>query len=115
MPRINPDKARRIWETVNRVPAGRVSSYGVIADLAGLPGRARMVGSALQQVPDNLTVAWHRIIRADGRIAFTAGSDAARQQRARLITEGVPVRNGRVDIKRYRWQPELFEILEMRY
>ena len=46
----------RIWRTVLVVPEGRVASYGQIADLAGLPGRARMVGKVLGLAPDELNV-----------------------------------------------------------
>jgi methylated-DNA-protein-cysteine methyltransferase-like protein len=115
MPQIDHEKALRICETVNRVPVGKVSSYGFIADLAGLPGRARMVGSALRQVSAHQNVAWHRIIRADGRLAFASGSDAAHRQTEMLRREGVVVVNGRVDLTRYRWQPELAELLQMNY
>ena len=38
---------QRIWQTVQAIPLGNVASYGQIADLAGLPGRARLVGTAL--------------------------------------------------------------------
>jgi methylated-DNA-protein-cysteine methyltransferase-like protein len=115
MPKIDHGKALRICETVNRVPVGKVASYGFIADLAGLPGRARMVGSALRQVSAYQDVAWHRIIRADGRLAFARGSDAAHRQTERLREDGVVVVNGRVDLARYHWQPELSELLQMNY
>ncbi|MFN6263725.1 MAG: MGMT family protein, partial [Chromatiaceae bacterium] len=35
---MNPHYSR-IWQTVQQIPAGKVASYGQIADLAGLPGR----------------------------------------------------------------------------
>ena len=34
------------------IPKGKVACYGQIADLAGLPGRARLVGKALGKVPN---------------------------------------------------------------
>ncbi len=41
----------QLWRTVQLIPVGKVACYGQIADLAGLPGRARLVGKALANVP----------------------------------------------------------------
>jgi methylated-DNA-protein-cysteine methyltransferase related protein len=101
---LSPD-ANRILETVARVPAGRVATYGQIATLAGLPRRARLVGTTLR-VAGNVELPWHRILRADGRIAFPAGSAPFDEQRRRLKREGVPVKNGRVDLASYGWRRE---------
>lgn len=98
-----------------RVPYGRVSSYGFIADLAGLPGRARMVGSVMQQAPDDMNVPWYRIIRSNGQLAFQAGSESAKRQKGLLQEEGVVVLNNRVDMKQFAWRPDLSELLQMKY
>jgi methylated-DNA-protein-cysteine methyltransferase-like protein len=50
-------------------------------------------------------------LRADGKIAFPLGSDLAQVQGARLLEEGVLVTNGRVSIKDYGWQPDLYTVL----
>ena len=42
---------QKIWKVVTLIPEGRVASYGQVADLAGLPGRARLVSRALQAAP----------------------------------------------------------------
>ena len=115
MRQFNDDKARRIWNTVRLVPKGKVCSYGLIADLAGLPGRARMVGSVLRQAPADLQLPWHRILRSNGALAFAAGSEAAQRQTGLLQEEGVVVYRCRVDMKRYAWQPELSELMQMQY
>lgn len=91
----------RIYAAVRSVPSGRVSTYGLIAEIAGLPGRARLVGTALRKAPDDLDLPWHRVLNASGRISFAAGSDLAALQRARLEEEGVPFLRGRVNLRRY--------------
>jgi len=53
-----PPQYARIWRTVQLIPLGKVASYGQIADLAGLPGRARLVGKSLGFVPKNMDVPW---------------------------------------------------------
>ena len=100
-----PDHAA-ILRAIAAIPRGRVSSYGEIAARAGLPRRARLVGRVLGQYPA-LELPWQRVLRADGRIAFAPGSRGFREQRQRLAEEGVPVRNGRVDLRRYGWQRDV--------
>lgn len=101
---------QRIWRTVLCIPAGKVASYGQIADLAGLPGRARLVGKALGYAPADMQLPWYRVLRSDRSLAFAAGSDSARQQRQLLLAEGVLIQRNRVD-KKHLWQPELAELL----
>ncbi len=98
-----------------RVPYGKVSSYGFIADLAGLPGRARMVGSVLQSAPAEIHLPWYRIIKSNGQLAFAAGSASAERQKGLLQEEGVVVLNNRVDMKRFAWQPGIAEMMQMEY
>lgn len=102
---------QRIWRTVQAIPEGRVASYGQIADLAGLPRRARLVGRALGKVPDDQTVPWYRVLRSDGRIAFPAGSPQAERQTQRLQEEDVVVLNNRVRLSEFGWRPDMAELL----
>ena len=101
----------KIWQTVLAVPPGKVASYGQIADLAGLPGRARLVGKALGNTPNSMDVPWYRILRSNGQIAFPPGSEQAKHQTGLLQEEGVVVLNNRVKLKTFQWQPDLAELL----
>lgn len=103
VPPTGDEAAQRIWDTIRRIPPGQVSSYGEIAGRAGLPGRARLVGKVLGQVPEGLDVPWFRVLRSDGRIAFPPQSAPYREQRARLIVEGVRVERGRVRLDDFGW------------
>jgi methylated-DNA-protein-cysteine methyltransferase-like protein len=93
--------AERILEAVRRIPRGRVSTYGGVADAAGLPRRARLVGTVLRQTAAR--VPWQRVINASGRISFPVGSEAHGRQRKKLEAEGVVFVGGRVDLDRYGW------------
>ena len=96
-----------ILDTVRRIPAGRVTSYGEVAARAGLKGRARMVGRVLGLAPDDDPVPWFRVLKSDGRIAFPLGSDAFKEQAECLRQEGVKVsRDGRVDLASYGWSSD---------
>lgn len=95
---------QRIYATVDSVPAGRVATYGQIAEEAGLPRRARLVGRALRLLPTRSRVPWQRVVSASGRIPDRGPGTVERHARA-LRREGVDVERGRVDLERYRWQP----------
>lgn len=102
---------RKIWNTVQRVPYGRVATYGQIAALAGHPRHARLVGYALHRLPEKSKVPWHRVINAKGEISLRAPSIVSGEevfQRWLLEREGVDFDlAGRVDLKRFGWRPRL--------
>ena len=97
----------RIYAVVRRVPHGRVTTYGAVAKLAGLPGHARQVGYALAALRDGSSVPWHRVVNAQGRLSLVrAGSPSGITQRLRLTHEGVPVDAAdRVSLARFAWNP----------
>ncbi len=96
-PTSSEDSMQAIWNVIARIPRGRVSSYGAVARAAGLPGRARLAGKALRTVPEDMNLPWHRVMGAGGRIVFPKGSRHFREQARLLRSEGVPVKDGRVD------------------
>jgi len=104
-------RMRRIWAVVRDIPEGKVASYGQVAAMAGVPRGARQVGYALKQLPADLAIPWHRVVRSSGRLAFDSNSRAFKQQVKRLSMENVVVTKGRVSMNRYRWQPDLDELL----
>ena len=104
-------RIERIWVTVCDIPAGSVASYGQIAEIAGILRGARQVGYALRKLPSNSEVPWHRVIQSSGRIAFEKGGRAYNRQSKRLIMEDVVILEGRIDMQKYRWQPDLDELL----
>lgn len=106
---------QKIFTTVNTIPIGKVATYGQIADLSGLPGRARLVGKSLGNIPKGMSVAWHRVLRSNGHIAFAKGSKQALEQTGLLQTENVAVLNNRVKLKDFQWQPDLGELLLLPY
>jgi len=94
-PASENEAAHRILAAVRAIPAGQVAGYGEVARRAGLPGRARLAAKVLAGNEDP-SLPWHRVLRADGRIAFPEGSWGFREQCRRLRAEGVVVERGRV-------------------
>lgn len=100
-------KYKAIQGVVLRIPVGCVASYGQVAALAGLPGRARLAGKALGFKVNELHVPWYRVIRSNGSIAFPIDSLQFKTQTELLADEGVEVKNGRVSMKKFQWDGRL--------
>ena len=111
---MNPDtvrKYKKIAACIKAVPVGKVASYGQIASIAGIQRGHRVVAAFLKQQEEYQDLPWHRIIRADGRSGFPQGSKMFYEQIERLISDGVILRNSKVDMKTFAWQPDLDFIL----
>ena len=94
-----------LYAALAQIPAGKVVSYGQLAEMAGLGRAARWVGRTLSQLPDDSGLPWHRVVTAGGRLSLPADSASGDEQRARLRAEGVLVHADRVDIRRHGWRP----------
>lgn len=101
-----PSSYERVYAVVRRIPRGRVSTYGAVARLAGLPGHARQVGYALAALRDGSAVPWHRVVNAKGELSLErAASPSGVTQRLRLAREGVVVdARSRVSLARFGWR-----------
>ncbi|MGB0937313.1 MAG: MGMT family protein [Colwellia sp.] len=110
-----PKPWQQIWKTVQLIPAGKVASYGQIADLAGLPGKARLVGKVLGKVPNqgwqSKAVPWYRVVNSQGKISLPQGSEGYIKQVCALQEENIVVLNGRIKLAEFQWQPDLNELL----
>jgi methylated-DNA-protein-cysteine methyltransferase-like protein len=96
---------RQVKAVLRRIPRGRVATYGQIAALAGRERAARGVAWILHSSSEAAGLPWHRVIGGEGKISLRRGRGFA-EQRKRLSSEGIAVgRGGRVDLKRYRWEP----------
>lgn len=96
----------KIYKVIQKIPHGKVATYGQIAHMAGLPGHARQVGYALAATPDGLDLPWQRVINAKGEVSARSEPGYEGLQRAILESEGVVFNpRGRVDLKRFQWSP----------
>jgi Predicted methylated DNA-protein cysteine methyltransferase len=86
---------------IQRIPYGRVMSYGQVARLAGNNRGARQVVRILHSMAEKYHLPWHRIINAQGKISITDENGAALQRKL-LLSEGVEVsEEGYIDISVY--------------
>ena len=91
---VDTDEA--VFDAVEQIPPGRVSTYGAIGRLIGIG--PRRVARALSSGGGG-AVPWFRVVRADGTVA----EPVRVEQLAHLAAEGVPVRDGRVDLRAVGW------------
>ncbi|MBK8267645.1 MAG: MGMT family protein [Planctomycetes bacterium] len=99
-----PDSHMQILSIIRQIPRGKVCTYGRIAMLAGLPGRARLVGKVLRYSPLANGVPWHRVVNASGCISLRSGESPVRQK---SLLEGEGIRFNlahRVDLNQYLWE-----------
>jgi methylated-DNA-protein-cysteine methyltransferase related protein len=96
-----------IYGLVKQIPEGQVATYGQIAEMLGLYGRARQVGYALFQVAPGSDIPWHRVVNAQGKISrspMRQGNDDL--QRILLEREGIAFdTQEKLNLSRYRWNP----------
>jgi methylated-DNA-protein-cysteine methyltransferase related protein len=101
-PVTREEYVEEVLALVERIPEGRVMSYGAIADaLAERSGRnsARQVGTIMAR--HGGAVPWHRVVTSAGRLVPGHEQEA----RQRLLADGVPLKGDHVDMSRAAWSP----------
>lgn len=102
-----------IYDLARAIPAGRVMSYGQIAACLGFAVSPRAVGWAMHACPED--VPWHRVVNAQGGCSTERRGDfPPGLQQALLEREGVVFGpGGRLDMGRYRFQPQVVREVRM--
>lgn len=93
--------AQAVFAWLMAVPAGRVTTYGQLAGLAGYPRHARFVGRLMANLPEGSTLPWWRVVRSDGAFA----GEQVQLQKERLRAENVLVTGKGVRLKTYGFEP----------
>jgi len=92
---------KKIRTLVAKIPKGKVATYGDIARLAGITD-ARVVGWAIRGNTDP-KIPCQRVVKADGSVAENYGAADWREQKSRLLSEGVSFKaQKRVDLEKHR-------------
>lgn len=91
----------KVYELVRKIPPGKVVTYGQIAFKLGTKD-ARKVGWALHANPDP-KIPCHRVVNKDGKLAANFAFDGEREQKRRLLVEGITFRGNKVDLEKHLW------------
>lgn len=99
----------RVYAAVQRIPRGRVATYGQVAAVLGSPRAAQAVGWALA-VCDPSQVPWQRVVGKDGWLTIVNEHLPADMQASLLEREGLPLEKISnvwrvIDFQNYLWKP----------
>ncbi len=94
----------RVFALVKACPVGRVTTYGALAKAVGYPRGARMVGWIMNETPEGVPA--QRVINSKGELSGSWAFGSPDLMRQLLENEGIVFSaDGRVDLKRYGWEP----------
>ena len=93
----------RLYELLLMIPRGKVVTYGTLAEMLGNRGYARAVGNALHKNPDGEKYPCYKVVNAKGELAPAFVFGGIEEQKRRLETEGIEVKDGRVDLSKYAY------------
>ncbi len=98
-----------IYAVVRRIPRGKVATYGQVAELAGLPGSARLAGAAMRASTPETGLPWQRVVAKRSRTTAKIGildPVGAATQRSMLEAEGVRfTRSASISLADHGWLP----------
>ena len=96
--------AARVYALVRACPVGRVTTYGWLAKAVGYPRGARMVGWIMNEAPQGVPA--QRVINSKGELSGNWAFNNPGGMRKLLEEEGIVFsEDGRIDLKRYGWDP----------
>ena len=96
--------AAQVYVLVRACPTGRVTTYGWLAKAVGYPRGARMVGWFMNESPEGVPA--QRVINSKGELSGSWAFGSPELMRQLLESEGIVFsEDGRVDLKRYGWDP----------
>ena len=92
----------KVLDLVKKIPYGKVTTYGTIATLAGVPRGARLVGGVLHFNMEEAP--WHRVVNRHGFISTKCLDHPKQLQKALLEQEGVEVsKDFMINLQKYGW------------
>ena len=94
---------QRVYDYLLTIPKGKVVTYGQIAEHLGHKRLARAVGNALHQNPDPGKYPCYKVVNAQGKLSDQFAFGGLEGQKQRLEAEGIPVKKGKVELKKYQW------------
>lgn len=98
--------AAKVYALVAACPEGRVTTYGWLSKAIGFDRGARMVGWIMNATPRALAVPAQRVINSKGELTGSWAFGQKDRMRRLLEAEGIIFTgDGRIDLKRYGWDP----------
>ncbi len=93
----------QIHKIVQKIPKGKVATYGQIAQKVGRPGAARAVGMCMKCNPDGKITPCHRVVGSTGALTGYAFGGIKKKKEI-LEKEGVKFKGNKVDLSVSAWK-----------
>ncbi len=100
------DLANGVYEFLREIPRGKVATYKQVATYLGNPKLARVVGNILHRNPDGELNPCYKIVNSKGELSGAFAFGGADEQKRRLEADGIIVKDNKVDLAKYQYQPE---------
>lgn len=93
----------KVYEYLRTIPAGKVVTYGQIAEYLGNKRASRAVGNILHQNPDGERNPCYKVVDRNGNLSENYAFGGIEKQKEKLENEGITVSGYRVDLGKYKW------------
>ena len=102
------DFYKRVYDVVRKIPKGRATSYGDIAEYLGTKGSARTVGYAMNNAHSvSPPIPAHRVVNRNGLLTGKHHFGSPTMMQQLLENEGIKIINDQVqDFENIRWNPK---------
>jgi methylated-DNA-protein-cysteine methyltransferase-like protein len=97
----------KVYEIVSQIPFGKVTTYGLIAEAAGMKSSARLVGWALNAAAHDNSLPCHRVINRNGELTGKMYFATTTLMRELLENEGIEFIGDSVNLKKHLWKPNI--------
>lgn len=98
----------KVYKVVREIPAGRVTSYGAIANYLGMPSSARVVGWAMNNAHGDISIPAHRVVNRNGLLTGKHHFEGSNLMAQLLMSEGITVQKSAiVDFSDFFWDPNI--------
>lgn len=95
----------KVLEIVCKIPYGKVTTYGAIAQASGLKSSARMVGWILSSNADNIEMPFHRVVNRYGELTGKYHFMTPTLMKELLLSEGIEFEDEKVIMTKHLWIP----------
>ena len=92
---------QKLFELLQEIPHGKVTTYGNLANALGNKAWARAVGNALHQNSDGDQYPCYKVVNSKGELSCAYAFGGIDEQKRRLEADGIEVIDHRIDLKRY--------------
>ena len=96
--------SQKIFDTIIKIPEGKVTTYGQVALICGYKGAARAVGNTLHMNPAFGIIPCHRVVNSKGELAAAFVFGGKDVQKELLLKENIEFLDEyRVNMKKHFW------------